>query len=276
MTDTILGPCPGCGTTFKDECSTQTWITNPAGIHEGPPKLEHAPHACIAVLKGAVKTLAGVLQEAEHSLITLHGLWATDKPNEYEDALREGADANGARDLQNDVTWRIDEQPVIQHIKSALTSIREGSGLMNPRPYDPMQYDRLVEAFEDAMAERDSLRKQCDTALARAEKAEMWIKTHEKYLGKMQHKLCVHGSLGVSVSKVQEWFGAIEWFNVTTPDPATASEKDRCPGCACPWDEHSIPDTTPPGMIIYRCGGCGTCPEEPPTASEESTEGMES
>ena len=70
-----------------------------------------------------VDELEKVLREAEHSLITLNGLWATDKPNEYEDALREGADGNGARDCQRDVTWEIDELSVINNIKSILASV---------------------------------------------------------------------------------------------------------------------------------------------------------
>ena len=67
-----------------------------------------------------VKELEGVLREAEHSLITSQGLWATDKPDEYEDALREGADGNGARDSQREVTWEIDDRKVIQNIKVVL------------------------------------------------------------------------------------------------------------------------------------------------------------
>ena len=50
--------------------------------------------------------------------------------------------------------------------------------------------------------------------------------------------------------------------------------KERCPECACPWDEHTIPvvSSLPPGWLkAYFCSGCGTCQEEPPEPSRRLT-----
>ncbi len=51
-------------------------------------------------------------------------------------------------------------------------------------------------------------------------------------------------------------------------------EGGRCPECACPWSEHTIPvvSSLPPGWLkAYYCSGCGTCQEEPPEASRRLT-----
>ena len=62
----------------------------------------------------------GALREARHELTTLHGLEATDRWNVYYDALRDGADHNGAYDALRDVTWVIDAAKVIEQIDEAL------------------------------------------------------------------------------------------------------------------------------------------------------------
>ena len=69
-----------------------------------------------------IEAQANVLREAEHSLITLSGLWATDLPDAYNEALRDGLDANAAQGCVNEATWQIDEISVIQHIKSVLAT----------------------------------------------------------------------------------------------------------------------------------------------------------
>lgn len=68
----------------------------------------------------------------------------------------------------------------------------------------------------------DMLCDQRKAALARAEKAEAWIRAHENYLGEMKRDLCGHPRLGVLISDVQEWFNTLVWFdpNTTAPEPA--------------------------------------------------------
>lgn len=60
--------------------------------------------------------LRGALEDARHHLVTLDGLYATDRFDAYNDALENGCDSNAAYDSLCDVVWVIDEKPCIQRI----------------------------------------------------------------------------------------------------------------------------------------------------------------
>lgn len=71
--------------------------------------------------EGHMKVQADVLREAEHSLITLGGLWATDVIDKYNDTIRNELDAS-------ELLFQIDETAVIQHIQSVLATTPTGRG----------------------------------------------------------------------------------------------------------------------------------------------------
>lgn len=61
-------------------------------------------------------------QRLRHELTTLNGLWVTDQPTAYEDALASGCDPEGARDCQRDVTWRLDVSRLLAEVDAALAA----------------------------------------------------------------------------------------------------------------------------------------------------------
>jgi len=63
-----------------------------------------------------------LLKMLRHELTTLHGLYVTDKPNAYADALRDGCDASGAAKCVAEVSWTLDETALIAEIDKAVTS----------------------------------------------------------------------------------------------------------------------------------------------------------
>lgn len=73
--------------------------------------------------------LKGLLQELRHELCTLHGLYVTDKPDAFTDALRDGCDANGAAKCVAEVSWTLNEESLIARIDERMGSdpvVREG------------------------------------------------------------------------------------------------------------------------------------------------------
>ena len=63
-----------------------------------------------------------LLEKLRHELTTLHGLYVTDKPNAYVDALRDGCDANGAAKCVAEVSWTLDETALIAEVDKAVQS----------------------------------------------------------------------------------------------------------------------------------------------------------
>lgn len=63
------------------------------------------------------------LENARHALVTLNGLGAFDRnASPYQDALREGLDADDAHDCFMEDTWTLDESNVIAEIDAALAA----------------------------------------------------------------------------------------------------------------------------------------------------------
>ncbi len=78
------------------------------------------------------------LKAAHHALTLSHNLIATDKPHAYEDAVRDGEDANGARDAQREVSWVIDNSKELELARIALLA----EAGQQPANYDPDTHTR--------------------------------------------------------------------------------------------------------------------------------------
>ena len=78
------------------------------GLYSTPPR-EEPPSAVLRAL-----------ELARHDLTALHGLVATDQPHAYGDALREGLDANAARECQQEVEFTIDNTETLAALDAVL------------------------------------------------------------------------------------------------------------------------------------------------------------
>ena len=67
-----------------------------------------------------VDKLPKLLSKVRHELTTLHGLYVTDKPDAYSDALRDGCDASGAAKCVAEVSWSLDEKALIAEIDALI------------------------------------------------------------------------------------------------------------------------------------------------------------
>lgn len=68
----------------------------------------------------AYKGLVSALQSAREALARHEGLWATDKPYEYSEALDNGCDLTGAWDCFRDAGWTIHERAVLSQIDAVI------------------------------------------------------------------------------------------------------------------------------------------------------------
>ena len=66
-----------------------------------------------------IVALREALEDALHDLETAEGLWATDQPNAFSEALSEGCDANGAWDLFREGLFEL-KFPIVAKIRAAL------------------------------------------------------------------------------------------------------------------------------------------------------------
>lgn len=82
-----------------------------------------ALRAELAAVKAERDALRVALENARHALVTLNGLGAFDRnASPYQDALREGLDADDAHDCFMEDTWTLDESNVIAEIDAALAA----------------------------------------------------------------------------------------------------------------------------------------------------------
>jgi hypothetical protein len=68
-----------------------------------------------------------MLGKARHELATVHGLQATDKPDTFSEALRDGCDASGAARAVAEVSWTLDVESLIKEIDALLGVSVEGA-----------------------------------------------------------------------------------------------------------------------------------------------------
>ena len=59
-----------------------------------------------------------LLETVLHELNILHGLWATDRFDAYDEAQHEGCDSNAAWDIFRDNCFRIDLSALIEKIEA--------------------------------------------------------------------------------------------------------------------------------------------------------------
>ncbi len=81
--------------------------------------------------------MVDALRLARHTLATTHGLVVTDQPNAFEDAQRDGCDANAARDVQREVSWEIDHASELRVVDAVLTLVAPSSPRSSEDPPQP-------------------------------------------------------------------------------------------------------------------------------------------
>ena len=77
------------------------------------------PEAVLGLI-ARIEKLEAALEKARHSLVTINDLKVTDRPDAYNEALKDGCDHSGAKDALNQISWTANETQTIAAIDEAL------------------------------------------------------------------------------------------------------------------------------------------------------------